>query len=231
VNRNKQRLLSSLVLVPFCLAILGFSSTVFSETRYVSDRIYVPLRSGKGDQYRIVHKGLPSGTEIKLLETDDEAGYSLVETDKGVQGWMRSQYLLNSPTAAIRLQSAEAKLVKYSSNEESLANINIGLTEELDTLKAAHGTLSGDHETLQKQFNELKDLSTNTIKINEKNKELLEKNQILQSKVDGLEATKDKLSDNQSIRMFVFGGLLVLATLLLNTVLDGVKRRRSFSNW
>lgn len=216
----------------FFAGIFFFNTPVYAEeTRYVSDKLFVPLRTGQGDKYRIVHKGLPSGTAVTLLETDEESGYSLVETNKGVQGWMRSQYLLSTPTAALKLKATEEKLASFNTTESGLIKKTNSLTKELNTLQAQHKTLTKNHDKLKKQHNDLKALSANVIKVNDKNKELLEKNQMLQSQVDGLEATKEKLTDNTNIRMFVFGGLLVLATLVINTAIDGIKRRRSFSNW
>ena len=46
-----------------------------SEIRYVTDLIYTPIRTGPGSDYRIVNKGLPSGTQITYFGTSEEIGH------------------------------------------------------------------------------------------------------------------------------------------------------------
>ena len=42
----------------------------FAETVYIRDTLYVPLRGGQSSEHRILHKGIPSGTELELLEVN-----------------------------------------------------------------------------------------------------------------------------------------------------------------
>lgn len=80
-----------------------------NEPRYVSDILYVPLRSGSSSKNRIVHKGLKSGTPITLLE--EVEGWAKVKTRRNLEGWIQSRYLLKSPTAGIKLAQAQQKLI------------------------------------------------------------------------------------------------------------------------
>ena len=45
---------------------LGLATTAFAETRYVSDRLEIQMRTGKGTQFRILRM-LPSGTALEVL--------------------------------------------------------------------------------------------------------------------------------------------------------------------
>jgi len=49
--------------------VLGLVTTAMAETRYVSDRLEIQMRTGKGTQFRILRM-LPSGTAVEILETD-----------------------------------------------------------------------------------------------------------------------------------------------------------------
>ena len=42
------------------------------ETRYVTDLIFTPIRTGPGGDYRIINKGLPSGTEVTYYRTTED---------------------------------------------------------------------------------------------------------------------------------------------------------------
>ena len=47
------------------------SSAQAQDVRYISDKQYVPLRSGAGNEYRITHRGLPSGTRLTVNSESD----------------------------------------------------------------------------------------------------------------------------------------------------------------
>ena len=51
---------------PLFLLLLACTSltALAQDVRYVSDKQYIPLRSGAGSDYRIVHRGIPSGTLV-----------------------------------------------------------------------------------------------------------------------------------------------------------------------
>ena len=55
---------STLLLILFSLGAQA------QDVRYISDQQFVPLRSGAGSEYRIVHKGLPTGTRLVVEEED-----------------------------------------------------------------------------------------------------------------------------------------------------------------
>ena len=50
------------------------------ETRYVTDLIFTPIRTGPGGDYRIINKGLPSGTEVMYYGTTEDGVWAEVET-------------------------------------------------------------------------------------------------------------------------------------------------------
>ena len=56
--------MKKLTLLGLVTVLLTLSGQLFAETRYISDKVYVPLRVGDGSKYRIVHRGLPSGTKL-----------------------------------------------------------------------------------------------------------------------------------------------------------------------
>ena len=88
----------------FFIAILSFSA--HAQTRYVSDKLVITVRTGQGAQFQII-KTLESGDHVKVLETTD-TGYTLIETTDGTEGWVRTQYLADEPVASEKLIRAEA---------------------------------------------------------------------------------------------------------------------------
>ena len=60
------------------------------DTRYVTDLIFTPIRTGPGGDYRIVNKGLPSGTEVTYYGTNEDGVWAEVETRGGTRGYLRA---------------------------------------------------------------------------------------------------------------------------------------------
>jgi uncharacterized protein YgiM (DUF1202 family) len=50
-----------------------------------------------------VHRGLKSGTKIKLIMVDK--GWGFVETENGKQGWMEEQFVITSPSGRSQLSN------------------------------------------------------------------------------------------------------------------------------
>ncbi len=83
----------------------------FAETRYVSDKLEITMRSGKSTSHGIVRM-LRSGTPVEVLETDNKTGYSHIRTRSGKEGWVLSRFLMNAQAARDRLATAEKKLAE-----------------------------------------------------------------------------------------------------------------------
>ncbi len=94
-------------LLVLCIATLA-AAQAWSQTRYITDTVYVPLRVGNSTKHRIVHRGLPSGTELQVIKT--EGDWSQVRTKGGLEGWLPAHYLDESPAAKTQLRGAHNKM-------------------------------------------------------------------------------------------------------------------------
>ena len=81
-----------------------------AQTVWISDEFTVPLRSGPSNEHRIVHRGLPSGTELEVLGVDAAAEYTHVRTSSGLEGWISTQYLVKEPIARVQLVAANNRI-------------------------------------------------------------------------------------------------------------------------
>ena len=72
-----------IVLASLFLIMIGNAQ---AESRYVSDKLEITLRSGKGNSYSITRM-LSSGTQVEVLEVDKSKGYSKIRTKSGKEGW------------------------------------------------------------------------------------------------------------------------------------------------
>lgn len=207
-----------------------FAVSVQAETVYISDEYRVPLRTSPCSRCTILHRGIKSGSALKLLETNKE-GWSHVTTKSGLNGWMESHYLQKMPIARDQLTSTKAKY-------DALQNKHLILEKELEALKQTHSKLSADLENTQSssdsinnELKAIKKISSNAISLNQQNQELLEINGILQSEIDILKAANHRLTNRERNTWFLYGAFAVVMGALLTLIIPRIKRRKRFSEW
>ena len=200
------------------------------EVRYITDRLYVPLRSGKSVNHRILHKGLPSGTQVTVLETDPEAGYSLIRTRRGLEGWIITRYLDPDPVAAIKLAEVSQKVEKLETENRNLKkafNNAAGSSKEANQVIAE---LEVENEKLARELEEIKRISANAIKLDREYQVLSEAKQMLKDKVDVLETENNRLRENHENEAFLNGAFAVILGILAAIIIPRLRPRKR-SEW
>lgn len=75
-----------------CLTLLSLSVSVVAhaeEKRYVSDELNTWVRSGPGDNYRLVGT-VNAGEQVTLLQSNEETKYGQVRDSNGRTSWIPS---------------------------------------------------------------------------------------------------------------------------------------------
>ncbi len=200
-----------------------------SNTRYISDRLTVPLRSGPTNGHRITHRGLPAGTQLSVLEEGDN-GYVRIRTARGTEGWLESQYLDSQPIAKARLASAQQELARLRNalqeQRQRLATATAGKGSAEKTASALESQVA----SLTKELEELKAISKGAVANYAENRKLKELNDRLRGEVQDLADERDMLRSNAQQRWLMIGGGLVLLGLLLGVIIKA-RPRRSASAW
>jgi len=202
---------------------IGFSPTSWAEDRYVTDVIYIPLRSNKDNQATIIKNGLPTGTRLKLLREEEDANknkWSLVITNEGIEGWIRSQNLIAEPTAAMKL----AALTSGPSDMVELQKQNIALKNDLASAQASL-------QNVTKELEEIRKSPTSDINMEQENQNMHRENQMLQTERDLLRAQNDQLKSSDNYRQRIYGGALIVAGVMLSFILQMFGKRRRRSDW
>ncbi|WP_372862282.1 TIGR04211 family SH3 domain-containing protein [Spongiibacter sp.] len=218
------------MLLGLLTALLTLSGTAFAETRYISDKVYVPLRVGDGSKYRIVHRGLPSGTKLELLETNEDSGYSKVKTSSGTEGWLPSHYLIDAPVARTRLRETEAKLQKLSESNKALREQLNNTTQSSEKTASIVEQLERENSALSEELDAIKRISANAIKLDSDNRRLLESNQMLSSELDVLKTDNARLRENQENEFYLNGAFAVLIGVMIALIVPRMTPKRR-SEW
>jgi len=220
------RIAALFILLPFALA------SVAEEVRYISDQQTVPLRSGQGTEYRIVHRGLPTGTRLTVDEVNEETGYSHVSTANGTEGWILSRYLMREPPAAQRLKQTEAR---YQSLQAQHRELEKQLAELRESSRDATSRVDSTREQLARVSGELAEVrrvSANALSLDASNRRLAQEAEIMKTRIEVLEADNLRLQESEENEAFMNGALAVIIGVIITLLVPRLwPRRRSSSSW
>jgi len=200
-----------------------------NESRWVTDSFEITMRNGKGNRQAIIRM-LRSGTNIELLESDEEAGYSRVRTGSGAEGWVLTRYLLKSPPARVMMPEVEARLRASEGKRKELAAELKTVRRERDQSKRQFNSAEVSGQGVQKELDNLRRLSANVIQLDSNNKSLRQSLAESQATVEKLQIENRRLSSRANREWFIIGALVVIVGMLIGLILPRVRWRKK-SSW
>jgi len=199
------------------------------EDRWVTDSFEITLRKGKSNRQTIVRM-LASGTKIELIEVDDEAGYSLVRTRGGTEGWVLNRYLRKSPPARVVMPDVEARLKASENKRKQLAADLKKLQRERNEFRGQLSNSEASGKGLEKELADLRRLSTNAIQLDADNKRLRQSLTDAEITIERLNSDNTRLGSRASREWFIIGALVVLFGILVGLILPRIRWRKK-SSW
>lgn len=213
------------------LLLLLAAGNVQAETMYVKDVLFVPVRSGEGSQYRVVHQGLRSGTPLEVVEQNEDTGYSRIRFGDDKEGYIQTQYLTNEPIAEDRLAQAESNLEEARDNLETARSELDETQTELSQTREEKQQLESELNEVTEELERIKSVSENAINLEKRNTELREARQELQKEVEVLSTENQRLKDSRESSYLLTGGGLVIAGILIAVIFPLLKPSRKSETW
>ncbi|KAF0281955.1 hypothetical protein BA900_08375 [Spiribacter roseus] len=203
-------------------AIAGSGMALAQTTAYVTDALEITLRSGQGNDYRILRL-LESGEQLEVLQRGETWTRVRAGND---EGWVRSVYLDAEPGAAARLEQAV-------SQRDALRDENRDLSEQVAALESQVENLSSENERLREDNQRM----TERLQEADEGLQLADENQALRKEVLDLERQVNDLSreanraaDQESRDWFIAGAGVIVFGMLLGILVTRIRWRRR-SNW
>ena len=213
-------------LVLLCIALAPQAAQAES---FVTDELTIPMRSGPSNQHRIVHAGIPSGTVLDILQTDEASGFSQIRTRRGSEGWVRTQYLVSEPPAMLKLKAAQAEAVRLK-NQLGAARERIDELSSTTSSQASAGEQQAARiAALEKELAEITAISGGAVQTHEENLRLTEVNQRLQRELDKMATENAVLSDNASNEGIMLGAGFILLGLIAGVLIKARPHRSAWS--
>ncbi|VYT65808.1 SH3 domain-containing protein [Metakosakonia massiliensis] len=196
------------------LTLFALSVTTLAhaeEKRYVSDELNTWVRSGPGDNYRLVGT-VNAGEEVELLQTNENTNYAQVRDSSGRTAWIPLKELNTQPSLRTRVPELENQVKSLT---DKLANIdntwNQRTAEMQQKVAASDGVINGLKEENQKLKNELI---------------------VAQKKVNAANLQLDDKQRTIIMQWFMYGGGVLGAGLLLGLLLPHmIPRRKRKDRW
>jgi len=217
----------TIALIYLSTATVGMSA--HAETLYVSDELTVPLRSGPSGGHRILHAGMPSGTVLDVLAVDEEAGFTQIRTLRGMEGWVRSQYLIDEPIAKVKLVAAQRALERARADLKAEQGKVGELTQSNRERGSANASSQQRIAALEAELAEVKRISAGAIDEHATNQKLVEANARLQDELDDLAESYARTEDNARNETLMIGGALLFIGLLAGVIIKARPQRSAWS--
>ena len=200
-----------------------------SETRYVTDLIFTPVRTGPGGDYRIINKGLPSGTEVTYYGITDDGVWAEIETKGGTRGYLRAQYLQSNAPRGSQVNALEATLAEEVARTAQLQRELDDAMAQLTSTDSSMSTAARELKETRETLAEVKRVSANAIQLDQMTKSLTGKLEEANGRNDLLKLKnarlQDRISSNRAIEVVVLIVLGIIIALLVPRL--SVKRRRN----
>jgi SH3 domain protein len=197
------------------LSLLAFSAITpahaADEKRYISDELSTWVRSGPGDQYRLIGK-LNAGEEVTLLQTNNDSQYGQIRDSEGKTNWIPLAQLSANPSLRTRVPQLEQQVKDLTAKLANIDNSWNQRTSEMQNKVAnSDGTIDGLKAENQKLKNELI---------------------VAQKKVSAANVQLDDKQRTIIMQWFMYGGGVLGVGLLLGLLLPHmVPRRKKNDRW
>lgn len=202
------------------------------EIRYVTDMVRTPVRSGAGADYRILNRGLPSGTAVTYFSTSEDGVWAEIETTGGTRGWLRAQYLQTEVPIANRFSEIEQALAAATERAE-LAEGRLRETEELAANSdEATARLTRDLVATEEELNNIKRISANAIELDRMNQSMAMELEEIKARVDIVKLENARLEERANSNRLLQGIFAVIVGVIIALVVPRFTgKRRRIDTW
>ena len=204
--------------VLIALTVLCLPAANAQDTQYISDMVLVPVRSGAGSDYRIVNRGLPSGTALLIYGQSDDGEWTEVETRGGTRGWIPTQYLQQEPPAGLLINDMRLELEQVRGERDRVVSQLNQSSSEVNEADETIVSLNTRLESTEAELTEVKRVSAAALDLDLMNQQLVAELESERSDADLLRLENVRLRERIANNQIMDGALAVLLGVILAIV-------------
>jgi len=200
------------------MTVLCLPAANAQDTQYISDMVLVPVRSGAGSDYRIVNRGLPSGTALLIYGQSDDGEWTEVETRGGTRGWIPTQYLQQEPPAGLLINDMRLELEQVRGERDRVVSQLNQSSSEVNEADETIVSLNTRLESTEAELTEVKRVSAAALDLDLMNQQLVAELESERSEADLLRLEDGRLRERIANNQIMDGALAVLLGVILAIV-------------
>jgi len=212
------------------LLLLSIAASTYAETRYISDYLIVTVRSGAGNEYKVLET-IPTGTPVTIIQ--DGKRYVKVRTPKGTEGYISRHYVSKALPKTVEIKQLREEIVTLQQQLSEQRQTLNGNQNEVDNYKVQAETLTVQlNQARQKlkqkddDYHTLSSKAQNVLNLDSENKQLIEENNLINSELLVLREENQNFHRSNIIQWFLAGGGVFLVGWLIGKI--SRKRQRRF---
>ena len=203
-------IMKNLCIIGMCLVL--FSTPVFADNKYISDTVKVTMRTGPGNDRKIIAL-LSIGTKVEVVQPGDE--WTLVRLANGKEGWVINRFLTDKIPSDIELNLLKSKYDALKASASEMQKKNSFLTAENEKLTTEFAVSRKKLQKITDDFETLKSESKEFLELQSKFKAASSKLSEQTKKAEKFEDELTKILWNQNIKWFLSGaGVLILGFII-----------------
>ena len=206
----------ALLAVWTCCAAVATPVAYGQDTRYVSDRVLVPVRAA-GSDFRIVNSGLPSGTALlSLVRARTEMGRN---RNTGRHSRLDAiPFLQAEPTASLPMNELKLEVEQLRSERDRVVSQLNQRSSAADEADDTILTLRSELEATTNELTEVKRVSAAALDLDALNQQLVAEVESERSDADLLRLENVRLRERIANNQILDGALAVLLGVILAVV-------------
>jgi len=212
------------------LLLLPCFSLWAGNQAWITDKLEVQLRSGPGNQHKIV-KSLPAGTELGIIDGTETNGYThvtLLET--GEEGWVSTRYLSMTPISRSQIEESTKKLAAlYDENQRLKAEL-ASVRSDKETAEKTNQELAAESARQSSEVTAIRQASANVLQIQTERDQLTQEKVTLESQLETLKRENQALDSSNKQDWFLIGAGVLFFGIVLGWVLPRLSWRKK-SSW
>ena len=201
-----------------------FSTSVFAESLYVKPSAEVPVRRGKGTDYKIIAV-ISDGTKVEFIEGAED--WAKIRTEKGKEGWILKRYLSSDPPLRDQISALQEKETAASAREQEIQ-------QKLDELTGANAQTENELTACIIARDESREnfhaLQKDTADIMQTKKDLaaaLKEVENLNSQLSVIRNENAGLKKNSALKWFLTGGGVLILGWIIGMMTGKSRKRKS----
>ena len=230
IMKNSKNLIHIIRLLLLTSIFMLPATQAWSETRYVSDELSIPMRTGASNKHRIVY--FPkSGTALTIKEKSEDGNFVRVTSPGGKEGWVETQYLMNQASARDRIVTVNKKLEQSRAEAKTLKQRVSELESQNKELTAQVNQTQREIKSQESSMEQLKRISANPVALANKNKTLEAQLSQLTASNKLLTEENEQLANESTKDWFILGAAVSLGSLLFGLLITRINWKRKRHSW